>query len=173
MPGPAQWAKAATPSASVGFYHWSFLPNVDLATEMIMAFGGDKYVRTNVQRWLGKNETAVQKLKENDAVKVYADSFKYEHVIRASCDDYRASAFEEIQEHEDDQREGRKMDCDVLICYSATFLASRGKIEVWEEWMGKGKLETNGFGDGVGHFVAEEAPEQTAEAIVAFYNKHV
>jgi hypothetical protein len=64
------------------------------------------------------------------------------------------------------------MDVDVLLCYSATFLGGRGKIEVWDEWMGKGKLEKKGFGDGIGHFVAEEAPELTAEAIGGFYKDH-
>lgn len=106
-------------------------------------------------------------------MRVYADSFKYEHVIRASCDDYRASAFEEIKEHEDDQREGRKMDSDVLLLYSAAFLVRRGNVEVWEDWVGRGKLETRGLGEGVGHFVAEEAAEETAEAMVEFYNGHV
>jgi hypothetical protein len=154
-------------------YHWAFLPNIELATAMITAFGGDKYVRTNLERWSGKNEAGIKKLKEHDAEKVYGDAFMYESVIRASCDDYRASAFEEIQEHEDDQREGRKMDADVLVLYSSAFQATRGRIEDWQDWMGKGKLETKGFGDGIGHFIAEEAPEQTAKAIVAFYNSHV
>jgi hypothetical protein len=96
MPGPAQWATGATPSKSVGFYHWSFLPNVDLATEMIMAFGGGKYVERNVERWLGTNKKGVEKLKENNSLGVYGGAFGYEHVVKGSCDDYRASAFEEI-----------------------------------------------------------------------------
>jgi len=130
-------------------------------------------VRTCLARWHGQNEAAIKSLKENDSERVFGDAFKYEHVIRATCDDYRASFNEEIKEHEDDQKEGRKMDSDVLVLYSSKFLASRGKIEVWENWMGRGKLETKGFGDGVGHFIAEEAPEKTAEAVVAFYKDHI
>ncbi|KUJ08381.1 putative Fluoroacetate dehalogenase [Mollisia scopiformis] len=171
-PGTAQWQKLAEPQATVSCYHWSFLPNVELATAMILAFGGDKYMRTNFSRWHGKNEVGLRRLKENDAERVYADAFKYEHVIRATCDDYRASAEEEVKQHEDDQREGRKLDSDVLLLYSSSFLASRGSVEIWKEWMGKGNLEMKGLGDGVGHFVAEEAPEKTAEAMVTFYNNH-
>jgi pimeloyl-ACP methyl ester carboxylesterase len=33
-------------------------------------------------------------------------------------------------------------------------------------------LKVLGLGDGVGHFVAEEAPEKTAAVIVEFYQKH-
>jgi pimeloyl-ACP methyl ester carboxylesterase len=171
IPGVVQWQNATLQTA-VGFYHWAFLPNIELATAMILAFGGDNWVRSCFTRWAGKNENGIRKMKEHDAERVYGAAFKYEHVIRASCDDYRAGAFEEVIEHEEDQREGRKMDCDVMVLYSATFLPTRGKIETWEEWMGKGKLETRGFGDGVGHFIAEEAPDETAEAIFAFYRDH-
>lgn len=65
------------------------------------------------------------------------------------------------------------MDGDVLVLYSARLLPTRGKVESWNEWMGKGRLETRGFGDGVGHFVAEEAPERTAEAVREFYEAHL
>jgi hypothetical protein len=37
--------------------------------------------------------------------------------------------------------------------------------------MGTGKLESLGFA-GVGHFIAEEAPELVAEAIAEFYKKY-
>lgn len=171
IPATVQWDNATFKSA-VGFYHWLFLPNVELATSMIAAFGGDTWVRSCIARWGGKNEGRIKRLQEHDAEKVYGDSFKYEHVVRASCDDYRASADEEIKEHEDDQKAGRKMDTDVLVLYSSLFLPTRGDANSWQDWMGKGNLETKGFGDGVGHFVAEEAPEETAEAISAFYNDH-
>jgi len=141
---------------------------------MISAFGGDKYTLSNLARWKGQNETGITKLQENDAENVYAQAFKYEHVIRATCDDYRASAEEELGEHEDDQKAGRKVDCDVLVLYSDAFLGSRGKIEVWQDWVGeKGTLETRGIGGGTGHFLAEEAPEETAEKMLAFYRAHV
>ncbi|KAG9231319.1 putative Fluoroacetate dehalogenase [Amylocarpus encephaloides] len=174
VPGSVQWAKFQDPAAGVGFYHWAFLANVDLASSMIKAFGGDNYVRSSFDRWHGKNGVGTARLKENHALDVYAKSFKYDHVIQASCDDYRAGADEDLKYEAEDQRVGRKIDSDVLVLYSAGFLGNRGNIkEIWQEWMGKGKLDAQGFGDGVGHFIAEEAPEKTAEALHAFYKRSI
>ncbi|KAF4635650.1 hypothetical protein G7Y89_g2439 [Cudoniella acicularis] len=174
VPTLHQWASNSSPMGAVMSFHWSFLANVDFATVMIKAQGGDIFVRSLFTRWAGRNELSNKKLDEHDAIDVYAKSFKYESVIRASCDDYRAGAQEDIKLQEEDQKAGRKIDIDVLALYSAHYLGKRYDIqEVWSEWMGKGKLEVEGFGDGVGHFIAEEVPEKTASAMVAFYNKHV
>jgi len=158
----------------MGSFHWSFLANVEIATTLIKAQGGDAWVRMCLDRWVGKSASGLAKFKENDAIEVYADSFKQESVIRASCDDYRAGAMEDSQLQVEDQREGRKVDVDVLVVYSSGYLGGRYNVrKVWEEWMGKGSLEVLGIGGGLGHFIAEEAPEETAAAVVEFYNKHV
>ena len=141
---------------------------------MIKAQGGDTWARMCLDRWVGKSPTGLGKFKENDAIDIYAESFKQERVIRASCDDYRAGAMEDSQLQVEDQKEGRKVDVDVLAIYSAGYLGDRYDVrKVWEEWMGKGSLEVEAIGKGCGHFIAEEAPEKTAAAIVDFYNKHV
>lgn len=92
-------------------------------------------------------------------------------MVRSSCDDYRASADEESIEHQVNRKGGKKMDCDVLISYSSDILASRGNIKVWKERIGGGKLEIKSLGNGVEHFLAEEVPEKTAQAMVAFYSR--
>ena len=158
----------------MGSFHWSFLANVEVATTMILAQGGDEWVRMCLDRWAGKSSTGQAEFRENDAVEVYAESFKQETVVRASCDDYRAGAVEDARLQEEDQREGRKVDGDVLCLYSRRYLGGRYDIRsVWEEWMGNGKLETVGFEGDVGHFLAEESPEETARAVVGFYERHV
>jgi hypothetical protein len=111
---------------------------------------------------------------ENSAIDTYANTFKQESVIRASCDDYRAGAMEDSKLQVEDQKEGRKIDIDVLAIYSSEYLGGRYDVrKVWEEWMGKGSLEVEGIEEGCGHFVAEEASERTAAAIVTFYEKHI
>lgn len=174
MPATVQWPKFQVPSAAVGFYHWAFLANVEAATSMIKGFGGENYVRSCINRWSGKNEIGIAKTKEDDAENVYGNFFKYEHVVRASCDDYRAGAYEDLEEEGRDQKEGRKMDSDAHVLYSSLFLGngSRGDIKDWELFMGKGKLELKGLCNDVGHFLAEEAPEEVAVAIDAFYQSH-
>jgi pimeloyl-ACP methyl ester carboxylesterase len=154
-------------------FHWPFLANVEVATALIKAQGGDIWTRTCINRWLGKSEAGLAKFNENNAFDVYCEFMKDESVIRATCDDYRAGAEEDIQLQEEDQKEGRKIDIDALAIYSSHYFGSKYDIgKEWEDWVGKGKLEALGIGDGAGHFVAEEAPEKTAAAIVDFYRKH-
>lgn len=172
VPTLVQFQSFSTPSSSVGTFHWPFLANVELAQDMIKAYGGDKWVKMCIDRWAGKNKTSLAKLKSDNAVNVYAQFFNKATVVHASCDDYRAGANEDVKLQEKDQKAGRKIDIDVLALYSADYLGKRYDVQkVWEEWMGKGNLEVENVGDGCGHFIAEEKPEQTAAAIVKFYER--
>jgi pimeloyl-ACP methyl ester carboxylesterase len=174
VPTLIQWQSCINPLVCMGSFHWSFLANVEVATAMIKAQGGGAWVRLCFDRWVGKSPAGLAKLKEDDAMEIYAEAFKRESVIRASCDDYRAGAMEDSKLQVEDQSEEKKVDVDVLAVYSSGYLGGRYDVrKVWEEWMGKGGLEVLGIGEGIGHFVAEEAPEETAAAVVEFYNKHV
>ena len=104
-------------------------------------------VKTCLNSWVVKSSAGKEKLKEHDAIEVYADAFKAESVIRATCDDYRAGAMEDSQLREEDQKEGRKTESDVLVLFSKGYLGGRYDVEkVWSEWMGQnGKLEVLGI----------------------------
>ena len=144
---------------------------------MIAAQGGDIWTKMCLDRWVGKSEAGLSKFQEHNAVNIYADFFKSESVVRATCDDYRAGAEEDIELQEFDQKLGRKIGIDVLAVYSKDYLGKRYDVRsVWEEWMvddAKEKLNVLAIGGGVGHFIAEEAPEEVAKAVLGFYNTHV
>lgn len=175
VPTLVQWATFADPKASVGTFHWPFLANVHLATTMIQAQGGDVWARTCLDRWVGKLDIGVAKSREQGAMDVYEDFFKNDSVVRATCDDYRAGAEEDVQLQEEDQKMGRKVDMNVLAIYSKDYLGKRYHVrKIWEEWMKDDslyKLEVLPIGGGVGHFIAEEASEEVAAAVLGFYNK--
>ena len=177
VPTLIQWRTFADPKASKGSFHWPFLANVEIATAMIKAQGGDTWTKTCLNRWVGKSSSGLAKFEEHNAIDVYAEFFKNEGVVRATCDDYRAGAEEDIELQEEDQRQGRKVDVDVLAVYSEDYLGKRYDVrKVWEEWMvagGDGKLDVLGIGGAVGHFIPEEAPGEVASAVVEFYDKHV
>lgn len=177
VPTLVQWRTFADPKASMGSFHWPLLANVQLATSMIQAQGGDVWTKTCLDRWTGKSEAGLMKFKEHGAVDVYANFFKNESVVRATCDDYRAGAEEDVELQKEDQDMGRKIDVNVLAMFSKDYLGTRYDVRnVWEEWMTDGsenKLDVLPIGGGVGHFIAEEAEEEVAEAILGFYNKLV
>ncbi|KAE8447799.1 hypothetical protein EG329_010193 [Mollisiaceae sp. DMI_Dod_QoI] len=172
VPTLVQFWSFSNPSSSVGTFHWPFLANAELATNMIKAYGGDNWVKMCIDRWAGKNEVSLAKLESDNATNVYAQFFKKTSVIRASCDDYRAGADEDVKLQETDQKAGRKINIDVLVLYSGDYLGERYDVqEVWGEWMDKGNLDTKDIGDGCGHFIAEEKPLETVAAILKFYDK--
>jgi hypothetical protein len=161
----------------MGSFHWPFLANVEIATKMIEAQGGDVWTKMCLDRWVGKSQGGLKRFSENGSVDVYANFFNNASVVRATCDDYRAGAEEDMELQEEDQKVGRKVVVDVLAVFSKDYLGKRYDVRsVWEEWMAdgaKGKLDVLAFGGGVGHFITEEAPEEVAQAVVGFYSQHV
>jgi len=142
---------------------------------LIMAQGGGKFARDCMYRWAGKSSRILGKLEADNAVEVQSAFFENKSVVEASCDDYRAGAEEDVEQLNNAQRENRKVDKDLVVLYSEGYLGSRYDVkDVWEEWVsGKGSLEVVGIKGDAGHFIAEEAPEQVAEAIAKFYQKHI
>lgn len=90
--------------------------------------------------------------------------------MRASCDDYRAGAQEDVDEQKKDQASGNKIRGETMVVYSKDYLGSRFDIrKEWEEWMAPGAgLSVEGIGGGIGHFLCEEAPVETSVLIEKF-----
>jgi pimeloyl-ACP methyl ester carboxylesterase len=108
-----------------GSFHWPFLATPHIAVPMIRAFGGDQWVHVCLDRWAGKGASSHAKLREHGAWDVYAETFKDEKVVAATCDDYRAGGVEDAEEQENDQREGYKIDSDVSAFFCLIFLPSK------------------------------------------------
>jgi len=173
VPTLVQWQTFSDSKASKGSFHWPFLANVDLATSIIKAQRGDVWCRTMIERWAGKDHSGLESLKADGAVEIYSHYMAQDSVIRASCEDYRAGAEEDVQLQKQDQTSGRKLSIDTLVLYSADYLGSRYDVEdVWHQWSEKPlTVSVQGIGGDVGHFIAEERPEETASAITSFWQR--
>ncbi|KAI9733855.1 MAG: hypothetical protein M1818_007122 [Claussenomyces sp. TS43310] len=171
VPTLTQWDTFKRSTSAVGHFHWPLLANVDFATELIKAQGGDKFCRSLIDRWAGKTPEGLRSLKENGALKVYGDFFAQASVIRASCQDYRAGAEEDVEEQKLDQNSrDARIGCPTLVIYSSEYLGSHYDVEkVWSTWVrDTAKLRVAGI-KGSGHFIAEEAPVPTAALINDFW----
>lgn len=59
------------------------------------------------------------------------------------------------------------MNLEVLVVYSEMVLGRRYDVPgVWERWVGRGRVTARSAGDGVGHFLVEEAPEVVVECFM-------
>ncbi|KAH7091327.1 Alpha/Beta hydrolase protein [Paraphoma chrysanthemicola] len=173
VPSSAQWQHFVSPvqaaKEAVGYFHWPFLADVPLATRMIKAYGGAKWCTECIMRWSGKSSPSQASLQADDALSVYGGFFEQDSVIEASNEDYKHGATTDLEAQEEDQKAGRKIEKPLLLIYSSDFIGSRYDFEsggVWKEWTADGvKIRDHGLGKGVGHFGAEEAPEECAKVI--------
>ncbi|KAF2124180.1 alpha/beta-hydrolase [Dothidotthia symphoricarpi CBS 119687] len=168
VPTSTQWQHNASPTTAAkevtGYFHWPFLANVSLATRMITALGPSTFCTDMIQRWAG---SGLSNLTADSALPLYGALFAQPHVLKASCEDYAAGATVDLEMQAADQEAGRKIKCPTLLLYSSGGIGSRFAFpDVWREWVGDGvEIEDRPLGGGVGHFGAEEAPEESAEVV--------
>lgn len=135
---------------------------------MITAYGGAKWCEEMIRSWAGHNASGIALLESDSSMAVYGGFFEREEVVRASCEDYKAGATTDLVEQERDMKEGRKIGKPLLVVYASEYIGSRYDFgTVWREWVQEGvEIKHYGLGDGVGHFGAEEAPEECAKVII-------
>jgi pimeloyl-ACP methyl ester carboxylesterase len=169
-PTQSQWEIGGSAPAATGFFHWSFLANPQIAIPMIQAYGGAKWARDMIERWAGKNVEGQARIKSGGALEVYGSFFQRAEVIEATTMDYEAGATTDLVFEKQAIEEGRRISVPLLLVYSAGFLPKRATkpiLEVWSQPWSEGahSITECPIGDDIGHFVPEEAPEATADAI--------
>lgn len=169
VPTLAQWQGGANPKEIVGYFHWPFLANVELAGKIIAAYGGDKWCGDMIHRWAGKGKT-LDVLKKDGSMDVYTAFFNQEHTVEASNKDYEAGAFADVDRERESQESGNKIAVPTLMMFSEQYLGRRYDMpKVWGEWVKEGtEMKSVAVGNDSGHFVAEEAPELVAKEVNAW-----
>lgn len=134
---------------------------------MIRAFGPANFLEEMTSAWSGKNSTGLQTFKADDSLNVYGKFFAQEHVLKASCEDYLHGATTDVEAQELDQKEGRKIGVPLFLLYSETYIGSRYRFpDVWRDWVKEGvDIQHHALGEGIGHFGAEEAPQESARVV--------
>lgn len=142
------------------YYHWFFLIQAhDLPERMI---GADPafYLSKKFRQW-GRDNSAFTP----EALSEYHRCFTPE-TIHASCEDYRASATIDIEHDQVDIDGGRRIQCPLLCLWGEKGFVGK-KYDVIAEWK-KWADQVEGKGIPCGHYLPEEAPTETLEALLAF-----
>ena len=140
-------------------YHWFFLIQPYDFPERMIGASADYFVRDRFTR--GANaETNFPP----EAVEEYVRCFVNPDTIHATCEDYRAGASIDLVHDEADF--ANKVTCPMLALWSETGYVGRTQnvLEVWKEYA----TNVRGFSLPAGHFLAEELPDATYEAITGF-----
>ena len=139
------------------WWHWAFLAQpAPLAEEFLTARPDAYYFRHN--RYLFAPEALAE----------YLRAVHDPETVHAMCEDYRANATCDRELDDADRAAGRRISCPVLVLWA------RGDdmeelygdpLAVWRQWAS----DVRGRGIDCGHYLAEEAPEETYTELRSFF----
>ena len=146
--------------------HWGFLSRPATKPEdEISQQTPDAYFTQLISQW-----TKSKDLRPFDprALSGYRDAWRDSSRIHAFCEDYRAGAGADRQADETDHLAGRKIQCPTLVL-TGDFALTRGKQPVLDVWRSTFAPQALGALIDAGHFIAEENPADTAQALLRFF----
>ena len=148
-------------ATALATFHWLFLAQpYDLPERMI---GGDPdfYLR-----WLLRSWAVDESFCDGAAFDEYARCFRDPAMIHATCEDYRAGATIDLRH--DSEGGDAKVRCPLLVLWGGRGEKSERRIDYLEVWRRRA-LDVQGRAIACGHFLAEEAPEETYQALRGFF----
>ncbi|MCJ1395261.1 hypothetical protein MMC18_008145 [Xylographa bjoerkii] len=173
VPFVEEYASFANSTWSVNYFHWAFLPKEAFATDVIMAYGGGAWVKQILTYGSGLNSMGIEIFQADDSWAVYENFFNQLSVTNASVYDYAAGATTDYDMEIADQAAGRKIAIPCHVLYSIYNLGSEFDVPtVWGRWVdASAGLTVEGIGGNKGHFIVEEAPDETIEQINTFLDR--
>jgi haloacetate dehalogenase len=140
----------------LSYWHWFFLAQPFDLPERLLAADPEKTL------FRGSSE-----IFHPEAMEEYVRCLRNPETIHATCEDYRAAATLDYEHDETDRRAGRRIACPVLALWGRQgFLEEHYDVlDVWRGWA----EEVRGRALECGHYLPEEAPEETYAELRAFF----
>jgi haloacetate dehalogenase len=146
------------------YYHWFHLIQPAPLPERMI--GGDplSYLRWKLGGW----GSAGLAYLEPEALAEYERCFVVPESIHAICEDYRAAAGIDLEHDRASRTAGERIACDTLVLWGSRGVVQR-MFKPLELWQAQCAGVVSGQALPSGHFVPEEAPAETAQALLAFF----
>ncbi len=140
---------------AMGYWHWFFLAQPHPIPETLISSDPDTF-------YLRRGRTMF----DPQALAEYRRCYTDPATIAAMCEDYRAGATIDMHLDEADKRAGRRIACPVQALWGLKNGLERwyDVLAVWREWAD----HVEGQGIDCGHYLAEEAPDETLAALEPF-----
>jgi haloacetate dehalogenase len=140
---------------ALSYWHWFFLAQpFPLPEKLIEANPDNYYFRNN------------RELFDPEAFADYLRCVRNPATIHAMCEDYRAGATFDYQLDEADRGQ-RRITCPVLVLWGLRGALEKlyDVLDIWREWAD----DLRGGGIDCGHYLAEEAPDETYSELRGFF----
>jgi haloacetate dehalogenase len=155
--------KTTDKELATAYYHWFFFIQPADLPEHLLAGQAEYYIR-NVLGRLSADFSAFTP----EALAQYIRCFSDPATIHSICEDYRASASIDLQHDEADMQQ--KVHCPLLALWGSNGFIGH-KYDVLSIWRNRAEI-VQGQGIPAGHFLVEEAPEETYAALQTFLSQH-
>ncbi|MDD3395562.1 MAG: alpha/beta hydrolase [Anaerotignum sp.] len=146
-----------------GYYHWFFLIQPVGIPERLIGSDPAFYLRSLLEAW-SRNKGCF----DEQMVEEYARAFCLSGAVHATCEDYRAAATIDLVHDEEDR--DKKIQAPLLVLWGEKGLVGKlyDVLGVWRE------RAENVVGGPLpcGHFLPEEAPEESYWALIEFLKQH-
>ncbi len=144
----------------LGYYHWFFLAQPAPLPETLINADPDWF-------WRWHTDRVPRKFFATEAVDDYLSCFRNPETVRAICEDYRAAVGIDCEIDGQDRVAGRRINCPVLALWGKQARLEQwyDTLAVWRDWAD----EVQGGAIDCGHYLPEEKPNDTADALIAFF----
>jgi len=141
------------------FWVWLFLASEEPVPERLIAQAPDTIVNHMLDSWSDRDAFPPAVRAE------YIAKFGDAATVHAICEEYRASATLD-REHDEADRGTRRIACPTLVLWSDTgpLATWYEPLDVWKTWAS----DVDGGPISAGHFIPEEAPDETAGRLMDF-----
>ncbi len=146
------------------YYHWFHLIQPAPLPEMMIAGNSAAYLRTKLGGWGGSGIGFIG----TEALAEYERCFTHE-TIHCMCEDYRASAGIDLTHDREGREAGHKIACPTQVIWGERGIVHR-MFDAPALWQAQCSVTVRGQALPTGHFVPEEAPEETAQALIEFFS---
>jgi haloacetate dehalogenase len=147
---------------SLGFWVWSFLAAPFPVPEQLIGHAPAVIVDHMLDAWSARADVFPAAVRAE-----YVRKLSAPETIHAICEEYRAAATLDYQHDEADRERRWRITCPVLALWSRDGAVARWyePLELWKEWAD----DVRGEAIAAGHFLPEEAPEETADRLLDFF----
>jgi haloacetate dehalogenase len=147
---------------SLGYWVWSFLAAPEPVPERFIAAAPAVLVDFMLDAWPEVKDAFPPEVRAE-----YVRKFSDPDTVHAICEEYRAAATLDYQ-HDEEDRGKRKISCPVLFLWSQRGSVAQlydDPLAIWRNWCD----DVDGRPVAVGHFIPEEAPEETIRQLLDFF----
>ncbi|MGH6683303.1 MAG: alpha/beta fold hydrolase [Pseudolabrys sp.] len=164
VPTSEMWASMDA-NMAMKVWHWPFLAQAYPLPEMLISKAPVQYLEWKLASWTkAKNLSAF----DPRALEHYRASFSDPLRIHAQCEDYRAGYGADRLNDEADRAAGKTIVCPFQALWGGVGIANEtgGPLAIWKKWA----PQATGQPIDSGHFLAEENPDATIEALLDFFS---